>query len=475
MKTYLDKPTIKLLLLLLPPLIVLAVPTASIPIDNLTLVEHRVLALFLFAALFWIFEPIPIYATSMLIIVIELLFLSDTSILFAKSEGPLFGQLLPYKDIMATLASPVIVLFLGGFFLAAAATKYRLDQNISRVLLKRLGENPRVVLLGIMSVTAAFSMFMSNTATTAMMLSILIPVLKMFPANDKGRIAFVLAIPIAANLGGIGTPIGTPPNAIALKFINATDPITFGQWMAFGVPFVIVTIILAWLLLIFLFSTNVKSIRLTLEGTFSKSKKSIIVYATFFVTIALWLLDFAHGVNSYAVAMIPVAVFLSTGIINKEDLKSISWEVLWLVSGGIALGLAIEKTGLASNLINSIPFASLGPYMIIALAAITGFFMANFMSHTASANLLIPLIAALGTSVSSLEAIGGSRLIVLAATFAISLGMSLPISSPPNALAHATGEFQTKDLVKVGFGTGVIGLFVTALLMMILHALNYFA
>jgi len=121
-KTYLDKPTIKLLLLLLPPLIVLAVPTASIPIDNLTLVEHRVLALFLFAALFWIFEPIPIYATSMLIIVIELLFLSDTSILFAKSEGPLFGQLLPYKDIMATLASPVIVLFLGGFFLAAAAT-----------------------------------------------------------------------------------------------------------------------------------------------------------------------------------------------------------------------------------------------------------------------------------------------------------------------------------------------------------------
>jgi len=341
--------------------------------------------------------------------------------------------------------------------------------------LKRLGENPRVVLLGIMSVTAAFSMFMSNTATTAMMLSILIPVLKMFPANDKGRIAFVLAIPIAANLGGIGTPIGTPPNAIALKFINATDPITFGQWMAFGVPFVIVTIILAWLLLIFLFSTNVKSIRLTLEGTFSKSKKSIIVYATFFVTIALWLLDFAHGVNSYAVAMIPVAVFLSTGIINKEDLKSISWEVLWLVSGGIALGLAIEKTGLASNLINSIPFASLGPYMIIALAAITGFFMANFMSHTASANLLIPLIAALGTSVSSLEAIGGSRLIVLAATFAISLGMSLPISSPPNALAHATGEFQTKDLVKVGFGTGVIGLFVTALLMMILHALNYFA
>src|SRR5690606_27447080 len=166
-------------------------------------------ALFLLAALFWIFEPIPIYATSMLIIVIELLFLSDTSILFAKSEGPLFGQLLPYKDIMATLASPVIVLFLGGFFLAAAATKYRLDQNISRVLLKRLGENPRVVLLGIMSVTAAFSMFMSNTATTAMMLSILIPVLKMFPANDKGRIAFVLAIPIAANLGGIGTPIGT--------------------------------------------------------------------------------------------------------------------------------------------------------------------------------------------------------------------------------------------------------------------------
>ncbi len=474
MKKYLDKTNLKLFLLLIPPLLVLMLPTASIPVDNLTQVEQRVLALFLFAALFWIFEPIPIYATSMLIIVIELLFLSDTSIAFTKGEGASFGLLLPYKDIMATLASPVILLFLGGFFLAAGATKYRLDQNISRVLLKRFGENPRVVLFGIMCLTAVFSMFMSNTATTAMMLSILIPVLKMFPANDKGRIAFVVAVPIAANLGGIGTPIGTPPNAIALKFINGTNPITFGEWMAFGVPFVVIMLILSWFLIVSLFPSETKSIRLTLEGTFSMSKKAIIVYVTFILTIVLWLLDFLHGVNSYAIAMIPVAVFLSTGIINKEDLKTISWEVLWLVAGGIALGLAIEKTGLASNLINSIPFASLEGYLIIVLAAVTGFFMANFMSHTASANLLIPLLAALGTSVGSLEELGGTRLIVLAATFAISLGMSLPISSPPNALAHATGELQTKDLVKAGFGTGLIGLIITAVMIVLLHALNYF-
>ena len=103
------------------------------------------------------------------------------------------------------------MLFLGGFFLAAAATKYRLDMNLAKVLLKPFGTNPKFVLLGLMSVTALFSMFMSNTATAAMMLAILTPVLALFTPEDKGRAAFALAIPIAANLGGIGTPIGTPP------------------------------------------------------------------------------------------------------------------------------------------------------------------------------------------------------------------------------------------------------------------------
>lgn len=474
MKTLSNNQLIRFFLLLIIPIGILIMPAALVPIDGLTELQKRVIALFFFAAAFWIFEPIPIYATSILIIVLELVLISDSSLVFLQGEGEAFGTLLSYREIMATFASPVILLFLGGFFLAAAATKYRLDQNIARVMLNKFGEDPKWVLLGVMCLTALFSMFMSNTATTAMMLSILIPVLKVLPANDKGRIGFVIAVPIAANLGGIGTPIGTPPNAIALKFISGADTITFGEWMAFGVPFVVVMVTLAWLLIIFMFPTDLKKVRLTIEGTFSKSSKAILVYATFAATILLWLLDFVHGMNTYAVALVPVAVFLSTGIINKEDLKTISWEVLWLVSGGIALGLAIEKTGLANLLISSIPFETLNPYWVIVLASLTGFFMANFMSHTASSNLLLPLLAALGTSIQGIEAIGGTKVIVLCATFAISLGMSLPISSPPNALAHATGEFNTKHLAKVGFSTGVIGVVLTFALMIVLHFLNFF-
>jgi solute carrier family 13 (sodium-dependent dicarboxylate transporter), member 2/3/5 len=457
------------------PVIILLLPLSSFAINGLTVLEQRTIALFAFAALFWILEPIPIYATSIVIILLELLMLSDTSINFLKGEGVSYGTTIPYKEIMATLASPVIQLFLGGFFLAAAATKYRLDQNIAGVLLRRFGEKPKFVLFGMMGLTAFFSMFMSNTATTAMMLSILIPVLNVFPKGDKGRTGFILSIPIAANLGGIGTPIGTPPNAIALKFITGASSITFGKWMSFGVPFVLIMLVLTWLIITFLFPSDVKKIKLNLEGEFSYSPKAIGVYITFVVTILLWLFDFVHGVNSYTIAMIPVAVFLSTGIINKEDLKTISWEVLWLVAGGIALGLAIEKTGLANHLIGSIPFDQYNPYTVVVFAALIGFFMANFMSHTATSNLLLPLLAALGTTVHGMEAIGGNKIIVLSATFAISLGMSLPISSPPNALAHSTGEFQTKDLIKAGLSTGLVGLVLTLATMTLLQFLNFFS
>jgi solute carrier family 13 (sodium-dependent dicarboxylate transporter), member 2/3/5 len=466
-KTTLPLRSVKLIFAISIPMIILLLPK-SFFLSGLTTIEHRVIALFFFAALFWILEPIPIYATSILIIVLELLILSDSSLVFLRSETADYGTALSFKEIMASFASPVILLFLGGFFLAVAATKYGLDQSIARLLLDRLGENSKIVLLGIMALTACFSMFMSNTATTAMMLAILIPVLKVFPKEDKGRMAFILAVPLSANMGGLGTPIGTPPNAIALKFMNPVP--TFGEWMMFGVPFVIIMVLVSWLILLLMFPMKTKRIRLTLEGTFARSPKAVMVYITFAVTILLWLFDFVHGLNSYIVAMIPVAVFLSTGIMNKEDLKSISWEVLWLVAGGLALGLAIEKTGFAHRLITSIPFDTYHPYTVYGIGIFIGFFMANFMSHTATSNLVLPLLAVIGSSVKGLEQLGGSQVLVLSTVFAISLGMSLPISSPPNALAHSTGEFQTKDLAKSGLAIGLIGLVITVVMIFILNA-----
>ncbi|MDL2210676.1 SLC13 family permease [Desulfovibrio sp. OttesenSCG-928-O18] len=455
--------------------LILALPASAFHMPGLTVVEQRVIAIFVLAAFCWVLEPIPIFATSVLIIVAELVLLSDKGLVWftgAKgSEG--FGKLLSYQELMATFASPIIMLFLGGFFLAMAATKYRLDLNLARVMLKPFGGKPHWVLLGIMGITAIFSMFMSNTATTAMMLSILAPVLASLPEGDRGRTAFALSIPVAANIGGIGTPIGTPPNAVALKYITDLHPISFGEWMLFGVPYVIVLLVVAWWLLCRFFPIAAPTIKLDIKGQFMKGWRAGVVYVTFALTVVLWMLGGLHGMNSYVVAMIPVAVFSCTSIITSSDLKTISWDVLWLLSGGIALGVALERTGLASRMVNSIPFETFAPFMVLAAAMIITLLMANFMSHTATANLLLPIMAAMATGLSGLEGMGGAVGLILAVTFAASLGMTLPISTPPNALASATGMVATPDMAKIGVIIGVLGLVLTVVMLWCLHAIGF--
>ncbi|WP_456297262.1 SLC13 family permease [Vibrio sp. AK197] len=467
--------SIKYWLPIVIPIVVLCLPLSAFPFNGITVLQQRVIAIFLLAALCWVLEPIPIYATSVVIILLELLMLSNKGVVFLRLEQgqPHFGQLLDYHDVMATFASPIIMLFLGGFFLAMAATKYRLDVNLARVLLRPFGHNPKYVMLGLMLITAIFSMFMSNTATTAMMLSILTPVMALFAPKDPGKVAFALCIPVAANIGGIGTPIGTPPNAIALKYLVGDNLISFGEWMVFGVPFVVVMMALAWGLLNSLYPAKQRSIELSIKGKFLKTPKAYVVYITFGLTILLWLMGDLHGMNSYTIALIPVAVFSLTGIINKEDLKKISWDVLWLVSGGIALGLALDQTGLASLVVNSIPFDQYSPYVVLFGAALLCLLMANFMSHTATANLLMPIMAALGASMTSLAPLGGEVTMILVVTFAASLGMSLPISTPPNALAHATGHIESRQMVKVGATLGCVGVVLSFVMVWILHAVGH--
>lgn len=456
---------------------------------TLNAVEIRVIAIFVLAALFWILEPFPIWTTSMLVIVVMLLTVSDLglklsvgdSTLFSfqtdPATGEKFSNLVNYKGIMATFADPIIMLFLGGFFLAAAATKYKLDMNLARFLLKPFGTNPKFVLLGLMAITALFSMFMSNTATAAMMLAILAPVLAMFDETDRGRAAFALAIPIAANVGGMATPIGTPPNAIALKALADMDAtVSFGMWMAFGIPYVIVLILISWGLLLWLFPIAKQKMELTVGGEFLKTPKAIIVYITFGVTVLLWILGKnVVGIDSNMVAMIPMAVFALTQVITKKDLNGMSWDVLWLVAGGFALGLGLQKTGLAADLIGAIPFASWPALGLMVGAGVICIFMANFMSHTATASLLVPIIAVVGVNVgASLDSLGGVVALLVSVAFASSLGMSLPISTPPNALAHATGLVDTKGMAITGVIIGIVGMVLTYTMMLILAQIGVF-
>ncbi len=174
---------LKLLVCLLIPLGVLMMPTDAIPIDDLTLIQHRLLAIFLLAALLWVLEPVPVFATSILIIALELIMLSDKGLhLFrAPPVGHDLGDLIAYTDIFSAFSSPIIILLMGGFALAIAASKYELDNNLARVLLKPFGTQPKFIMLGLMLITAVFSMFMSNTATTVMMLALLGPIVASAP------------------------------------------------------------------------------------------------------------------------------------------------------------------------------------------------------------------------------------------------------------------------------------------------------
>lgn len=464
----------KLLVCILIPLFILVLPVEFIPLEGITQIEKRVVAIFAFAALSWVLEPIPIYTTSLTIILLELILLSNKALLFLRNTDSNYGNALDYSTILQTFASPIIILFLGGFFLAMAATKYRLDQNLARVLLSPFGTSPKAVMFGVMLITAVFSMFMSNTATTAMMLSILTPVLALCEPDDRGKIGLLLSVPVAANIGGIGTPIGTPPNAVALKYLTGDNVISFGEWMSFAVPYVAILLIIGWLVLAFFYPIKTEKIQLDIKGKFLQNTQAYIVYSTFVLTILLWLTDFIHGMNAYIVAMIPVTVFSITGIINKKDLQNISWDVLWLVSGGIALGLALDLTGLADRLINSISFESFPALVIVGAASLIAALMANFMSNTATANLLLPLIAVVGTTVSSLLDIGGSQMVIIATTIACSMGMALPISTPPNALAFGTGILTTRDMAKPGIAIAIIGLLLSYGLIFLMNLTSFF-
>lgn len=439
--------------------LVWALPSEWVPIDNINPIQHRLLALFVLAASLWVLEPVPVFATSIFIITLQLVMLSNKGLAVLVSHYADSGLLLDYTQVLSALSSPIIILFLGGFALASAASKYELDINLARVLLRPFGTRPGFVMLGLMIITAVFSMFMSNTATTVMMLAILAPVLASVPKGDPGTKGLVLCIPVAANLGGIGTPIGTPPNAIALQYLG-DNAISFGAWMVFGVPFVVVMLALAWRLLLTLFPPKMETLQIDINRKFRTNPRALVVYVTFAATILLWLTTKLHGMNAYVVAILPLAVFTMTQIITKEDLKKFNWDVIWLVAGGIAIGKALSISGLAEAIAHAVDFSVLPLISVfIGLAALC-YVMANFMSNTATANLLMPIAAAVATTLTGSGALESSQPLILVVALSASMGMVLPVSTPPNALAYSNGAIDNKDMAKIGVIVSMIGLIV---------------
>ncbi len=483
-------------------LIVWLLPTTAFGVEGLTVIEQRVIAIFVLAAVLWIMEPIPIWGTSVVIMVMMLLTTSDSMLSFfndnlgieelakmlgiSESSEALTkeavtkamkgftyydGEKIPIlsaKSIMASFADPTVMLFMGGFVLAIAATKYKLDATLARTILKPFGKKPKFVMLGFLVVTALLSMFMSNTATAAMMIAILTPVLASMPESDNaGRVGLALSIPVAANIGGIGSPIGTPPNVVAVgNLAKEGIDISFGNWMMIMVPVAMLILFLAWLFLNWKFPCKQESIEIKIDGEVDKSPKAMIVYVTFAVTILLWVFGKELlGVNANTVALVPFAVFCITGVFEKKDLAKIDWDVLWLVAGGFALGVGLDaKIGpdgltMSKHIVGAIPFDSWPTLAIILGSGVLCLVMSTFMSNSATAALLIPIFVALGKGMSDqLEPYGGVVTLIVGLALSASFAMSLPISTPPNAIAYSKGFIKQKEMVLVGIVVGIISL-----------------
>lgn len=424
-----------------------------IDIPNLAEPGERMLSIFFVAIVFWIFEPVPLTATAVLVIFLEVILVSKGAITDPTGgDAELATSVIPAASYFAALANPVIILFLGGFMIADGAEKYHLDKNLAAVFLKPFAGSARMTVLGLMSITALLSMFMSNTATTATMFAVVIPVIAALP-KGKSRAGVALSIPLAANVGGIGTPVGTPPNAIALGVLQEQGiRVSFIDWMIMAIPLMLVILAFSWVFLCAIFIPKGQSVPISMETEWDTSTNAKIFYAIAGLTILLWMTEPIHGVSSNIVGFFPVVALLCLKVMDGADVQKLDWPVLWLVSGGIALGTGVGATGLDAWLVGSVKWESLGATAIVGLLGLIGFLLANVISHSAAANLLVPLAVSLAVSLDGVNTIT----VAVVVAIACSLGMSMPISTPPNAIAYSTGEIQVKDMALVGIVVGVI-------------------
>lgn len=412
---------------------------------------RRMATIFAVALALWVTEAIPLFATSMFVIVAQAWWLAVPKDL---------GVAIDYADIFSSLGSPIIFLFLGGFILAKGIQKQGIDVQLAAVMLRPFGAHPGGVLAGVMIITAVFSMFMSNTATTAMMIVLVQPLALQVPAGDRFRKGLVLSVPFAANVGGIGTPIGTPPNAIALEALRARGlEIDFFSWMAFSLPLLVGTLVVMWAFLLFLFRPQTRDLSVRLREGFRMTPNALIVYVTFAITVALWLaspwLDKFLGINlpTAVVAVIPAAALTATKVITREDFNRLEWDVLVLIAGGIALGKGLGLTGLDAWIVSSLPTEAMSYFSVVAACCLLVVGLGTVMSHTVATTIVMPLgMAVAGAAALPVQVQVLGVMIAVASSYAV----GLPISTPPNAIAYGSGLVTTRDIMLVGVLTSIV-------------------
>lgn len=414
--------------------------------------QEVALLLLLGTGFLWVTEWIPLYITSMLVLLLSLLWLFPT----VSAAGKPVSQELFYLAFFGDIT----LLFLGGFVLSALLSKYGLATRLASAMLQRTGGQPRQILLGILLISSLLSMWMSNTATAAMMFAIMTPIIQGIPATSGFAKAISIGIPFACNLGGLGTPIGTPPNAIALDYLNKSGyAIDFAEWMLLSLPLMLILLGALWGLLQYLFPAG--DIQLDMEPPEQSAftLRQYYVMAIFVMAVAGWLTLGATGLSAGTIGLMIVIVVFGSGLLNTRDFRSISWDILFMLGGGLCLGVGLKVSGLTQTLAGMLPLDQ-GFLALLLLLLVVAAAMTSFMSNTATANLLIPIAISLPQN---------PLLFSIAIAIMCSASMAMPVSTPPNAIAFGSGLIKAKDMVRSGLLITLL-----ALALIVLAGLYYF-
>ena len=409
--------------------------------------QTYVIFLLFFAIGLWATEAIPAFAVGLFII---------AYLVFALGNKHVNSNPENIDKYVQSFSDRIIWLLLGGFFLAKAMAKTKLDASLIRFTLKMVGSNPRNVLIGLMTITMFASMLISNTATTTMVLAAIMPMLKSLGKNSNVAKALVLGIPVASTTGGMATIIGTPANAIAAGMLeNEGIHIDFLDWMMYGIPISIVLTALGCFVLIKTYIKDFTPMSVAFldeqESTELKVSplKRKIVIAVILVTIGLWLTSSLHGLTVASVCAIPLVLLTLTGVLDGKDIQNMGWDTLLLVAGGLSLGLALQHTGLLNHYAELLKTMNLNPVFLIYFFGFTAMLIATVMTNSTASTLLIPvcmsILAALKLQVALVIALSSSTALFLLA------------SSPSNAIVVNTGFVQQKDFRFLGILLGLIG------------------
>lgn len=457
-----------------------------------------VLAVLVLMVVWWLTEAVPLPATALL-----------PAVLFPllRVTGVQGGAVFEFssKNTLLNYASPVIYLFLGGFLIAGAMQKWRLDRRFTLWFLTRgnLANETGSVLFGMMAVTAFISMWISNTAAAAMMLPLGLGVLSLLgarPGESRYGTALMLGIAWAASIGGVGTLIGTPPNGIAVGILNSTfahDPavprITFLDWMKFGVPCVVLFLPAAWFVLMRLHPPEVRALpggkrRLEEErrtlGRFAAGEKATI--GVFALAVLLWVTNpfwpsllpagvfrWLAWVDEYLIGLgcgvlllfLPLDLRRGVFVLDWRDTGCVDWGTLILFGGGIALSDAMFKTGLAGWIATTFVGTLGTPSTLVLVIAVVLLvdFLTEVTSNTAVTSMMVPVVISI-----ALKTGANPTTVAVAAALAASMAFMLPVATPPNALVYGTGHVRLQDMVRTGLVLDVAGWVTTVFVVLVI-------